>query len=320
MPYCVNCGVKQVENKSICHKCWLDPALDYAIINHFLATNKIGSIEKNTRNFSFPGEKASLALSFFVLTLILLVLNIISFGIFILYIVYSLIQLFLTEIKNKKNMIEVSDKNFKELNNLSKLICYRLGIPFSPVYITQSPNYNAYTQGFLKKTWIVLNSAIIEDFTHDEIAFILGHEYAHIRSRHTTWLTIMGPSSNSTKSFFSIITKLCLNFWSLKSEYTADRGGIIAIRDPEVGVNTLIKLCAGSKLISSLKSAELTKVHGNTDNLISKVLELMGTHPFPANRIKQIKKFSQSRTYQIFITFDDFITQNHKNICHNKQK
>jgi Zn-dependent protease with chaperone function len=294
MPFCVNCGTKQIANKSICQKCWLDPSLNKKVIDYFLTENRINQTKNRKIKISYPGEKTSLYLSFFVLFILIIILNILSFGIFVIFLLYALFSLIWTGLKNKKVMLQASENNFKELFNLSKVICYRLGIPLSPIYIMRSQDYNAYTQGFFDKTWIVISSAIMDDFSPTEIGFILGHEYTHIRSRHTTWLTIMSPASSGTSSFISKVIGICFNLWSLKCEYTADRGGIIAIRDGEAGIKTLLKLCAGHKSTLALNWADIVKSNKD-DNIIEKAIELMGTHPFPINRIKKIYLFCEQK-------------------------
>jgi Zn-dependent protease with chaperone function len=196
-------------------------------------------------------------------------------------------------------MIELTGENFPDLFRMVKLICYRLKAPLLPVYIRQDQDYNAHTQGFLGNAWVVVNSSLIDDFTPGELAFIIGHEFAHIKRRHTTWLTLMSPASgNISSQLLGSLIRTIFNLWSLKCEHTADRGGLIAVRSMEDAAGALIKVAAGQKLSSQVDWRQALKEHDKRDGFLMKAAELLGTHPFPINRIKEIYMFSESRKYK----------------------
>jgi Zn-dependent protease with chaperone function len=181
------------------------------------------------------------------------------------------------------------------------VICYRLKIPLSPVYIQQNEDYNAYTMGFLGKAWVVVNSSLVEDFLPTELAFVIGHEFAHIKKRHTTWLTIMSPASNISVSIVSNFVRIIFNLWSLKCEHTADRGGLLAIRNVDSAISALAKLVAGKTLGEKMDWQKMVRDHESKDNFLLKASELLGTHPFPVKRIKEVYTFSQSQKYRLIL-------------------
>lgn len=194
-------------------------------------------------------------------------------------------------------MIQVSPDNLPDVFNISKVVCYRLRVPLLPVYICQSPEYNAYTKGSLGHAWVVLHTSLIDRFSHEEIAFIIGHEFAHIKRRHTTWLTLMSPASNVSISILSGLIQTIFNLWSLKKEYTADRGGLLATRELTVAISALMKLATGATMASRFDWKSLIREQENRETFFLKVVEVLGTHPFPINRIKELLAFSESKSY-----------------------
>ena len=63
------------------------------------------------------------------------------------------------------------------------------------LYITQNPILNSHTFGH-KKPYIMLNNAIVEAMTDDELLGVIGHEIGHILSGHclyTTMVYLMRP-------------------------------------------------------------------------------------------------------------------------------
>ena len=84
--------------------------------------------------------------------------------------------------------------------------------------------------------------------------------------------------------------------WSLKCEHTADRGGLIATKDMESAANSLIKMSTGSMLSKEINWKKMTENY-NDRNFFVDMTELLGSHPFPIKRIKEIELFSNSKKY-----------------------
>jgi len=297
MPYCVNCGVQYNGVVSICGQCYLDPTILERTIDEKLKSFTIQSGRRNDIDFAYFGERTSLFFSISVLIVVSAILGTLSFGIFVGMVVFSIISLRIASFRNRGLMIQVSPMNFPHLFNISKIVCYRLRIPLLPVYIHQSPEYNAYTNGFFGHAWVVLHTGLIDSFSHAEIAFVMGHEFAHIKRRHTTWLTLMSPASNVSVSILSGLIKTIFNLWSLKCEYTADRGGLLTTREVSVAINSLIKLVVGASMASQVDWKSLIREHEKKETFFVKAAEVLGTHPFPINRIKEVLAFSESKAY-----------------------
>jgi Zn-dependent protease with chaperone function len=277
----------------------MDPRITEANIDNRLKTFSNMRPDNKSFDFSYFGERTSLFFSFIILIILTIVLGLVSFGLFFVIIFLSLINLFVRSIRNKGQLVQVNSNNFPDLFRLVKVICYRLKLPLSPVYIVQNQDYNAYTMGFMGQAWVVVNSSIIEDFSPMEIAFVLGHEFAHIKKRHTTWLTIMSPASNTPVSLISSCVRIIFNLWSLKCEHTADRGGLIAVGNIDPAISALVKLATGKRLSTNVDWQKIVKDHESRDNIILKASELLGTHPFPAKRMKELYTFSQSKRFHL---------------------
>ena len=297
MPYCVNCGKDYEKQPSICMNCFLDPAILEVRVDqklHQLAFSNFGS----GGDFSYFGERTCLALSVTILAILAFIIGTISFGLFFVMVVLALVNLKISNIRSRGSMIRLSADNFPDLYRLMKVVCYRLKVPLLPVYIHQEREYNAYTQGFLRDAWVVLNSELVEDFTPLELTFVLGHEAAHVKRRHTTWLTLMSPASNISTALVSGIVRTVFNFWSLKCEHTADRGGLLAVRDFDAAISALLKLAAGLQMAAKTDWKKLIAEHEEKDSILLKATELLGTHPFPVRRIKEVYEFSRTEKYR----------------------
>jgi len=296
MSYCVNCGNNYSLVSGICSACYSDQRIPNRIIEDKLKHIKTNRDQEHIPLFGYPGEKAALVLSLIISVIIAIILGTISIGIFIALLAINLIYLKMSHISNKKNMIQVSEHNFAKVLTIAKVGAYRLSLPLPEIYVTESSDYNAYTMGFSKYGFIVLNSALIKDFQPEELLFIIGHEMGHMKKLHTTWLSLLNPSKQSSAQFvLSPIINVIFNVWSIKAEYTADQGGLIACKNVGAAINSFVKLAGGNFAKEEIDIKNLLDQNNEKEEFISNILEFFNTHPFIQNRIKQINIFNKSQ-------------------------
>lgn len=299
MSYCVNCGKQYGEPISVCPVCFYDPVTPKEIIECELLKKKEGYAQPDNLTIGFPGEKAALILSIIISIIITIVLGILSFGIFIVILLVSLIYLKISHLTSQKNMVRCSESNFRKIYRIAKVAAHRLNIPLPEVYITNDPQYNAYTMGFYKYGFIVINSSIASDFKPNELLFIIGHEMGHMKKYHTTWLNLLNPAKTAgTKFFFAPLMQVIFNVWSVKAEYTADQAGLIACKDLKSAVLSLLKLAGGLDVEKEVDITKLIDQKKEHNEILVNLVEYLGTHPFIENRIKQLMSFNSSHKYQ----------------------
>lgn len=151
-------------------------------------------------------------------------------------------------VEGKGNYYEVTGKSFPRIDNLCNIAKDRLSINFDfPIFIKRDWEYNAYTTGS-KTPIMVLHSSIVEDFSDDELLFIIGHEMGHRKSKHTVFHFMANNVIMLARTFGYIgeVTLqsliIALKEWERKSELTADRAGFIANQCKDASMNALFKL------------------------------------------------------------------------------
>jgi len=293
MSYCVNCGTEYGNPSGICPKCYSDQVVPNEIIDTELSKNKLKPPDPHDLKFGFPGEKGALILSIVISVILAFILGAISLGLFFAILILSLIYLKIRHISSQKNMIRASEDNFKDVFNLAKLAAFRLNLGTPEVYIVQEPQYNAYTMGFYKYGFVVLNSKLVSDFKPSQLMYVIGHELGHIKRYHTTWLSLLNPArAGSAKFVFAPVMRVIFNVWSVKTEYTADQAGLIACKDLDAAIGSLLKIAGGADVEKEVDYSKIARPQGEATELLSGVVEYLGTHPFIENRINQLKDFS----------------------------
>jgi Zn-dependent protease with chaperone function len=298
MRYCVNCGRPYDKPSGICPDCLSDQTAPDEVINAVLIGK---SFTPNNPGFGFPGEKAALILSVIISLIIAIILGMMSFGLFFVILVLNLIYLKINHLTSRKNMIRVSENSFKSVFKLAKIAAYRLKLPLPEVFITEDPQYNAYTMGFYRYGFIVINSSMARDFKADELLFVIGHEMGHMKKYHTTWLNLLAPARvGGARFIFAPLMQVIFNVWSVKAEYTADQAGLIACKDVNSAVVSLLKIAGGRQVEKEVDIGKI--VNRRADEILSGMAEYLGTHPFIENRVKQLINISGTVPYYHSLT------------------
>jgi len=179
-----------------------------------------------------------------------------------------------------RNSIKASPQAFPEVYEKVRLAAERLSIEAPAAYITQSPAVNAYLVRLgLRKKVVMINTGLLRAMEGDELLFILGHELSHAKYGRLRRIPGVGLLYIVRPQF---------------NEYRCDRGGLVACRNIDASVRSLLKLVTGKEFIDrvNVKSFEKEK-----EEAPSKVLQRLASHPMIDARIKELIKFSESPAY-----------------------
>jgi Zn-dependent protease with chaperone function len=173
-------------------------------------------------------------------------------------------------IESTFNGIRLGPRQFPEIWVRAILAARILGLPKMPdVYISGDSQWNTYTYGTDTSAFIVLGTAILNNFQNDELLFVLAREMGHCRAGHALWKTVSrflvgdmsthGVLSNGVLNAISLsptkwlqdAVDLPLMAWSRQADITADRAALLAIGDEALARRVL--------LAWSIRSARLLK-------------------------------------------------------------
>jgi len=295
MRYCVNCGTPYEKPSPLCPKCHFDQRVPEELVDAALAQPPSPS---TLPSFQYPGERVALLLSIIASVVVAVLLGVVSLGLFAALVLVSLVDLKVSQIAFRRRMIPVSPQSFPLVHRLSKLAAYRLRLPLPEMYVTQDATYNAHTRGFFRDGFIVLHSQLVEDFEPRELLFVIGHEMGHIKRFHTTWLTLLNPAAGAAaRVLLAPVMRLIFNVWSVKAEYTADRGGLIASADLEGAARALLKIAGGAGAAREVSFDEIRQAT-EEPGILPSLVEYLGDHPFIRNRLTQAVHYAVSRDFR----------------------
>jgi Zn-dependent protease with chaperone function len=223
---------------------------------------------------------------------ILIYLGLIISIIGIIYIIIGfLVTLFLHGISIghiRNNGVKLTEKQFPGIYNRAKKVAFDIGIKNLPdIYIVQSGGIlNAFATAFLGRNFIVLYSDIVEivkDGHEEELNFIIAHELAHIKRKHTTKQLLILPA---------LWVPFLGNAYSRACEYTCDRIATVYTKSTKDATNALAILAVGKSLFVSLDIADYIQNARAESGLFIWLSLLLSTHPPLPKRIEAIQYFN----------------------------
>jgi Zn-dependent protease with chaperone function len=204
---------------------------------------------------------------------------------FLLLLVLGIIYVQLNQAQFLGNAIRIYQNQFPEIYEIFRIHAVNLQINKASLYIVQNPIPNAYTIGITSCS-VILTSGLVEQFSLKELNFTLAHELGHYKAGHTKISTLINPLG-STNIFSNII----FGFWQRKTEYSADRCGLILSKDLDSGITALLKLSIGGKLFEDFNLNGYLAQIKKADTTSVKLSELLIDHPLTTNRIRKLIYF-----------------------------
>lgn len=172
-------------------------------------------------------------------------------------------------IESTFNGIRMGPRQLPDVWKQAVLAARILGLPSMPdVYVAGDQQWNTYTFGTDSSAFIVLGTAILTNFTGDELLFVLAREMGHCRAGHALWKSVTRFLNGDISLHGGLLSNGLLNAihpmkllegavemplmaWSRQSDITADRAGLLAVGDEALARRVL--------LAWSIKSARLLK-------------------------------------------------------------
>lgn len=176
-----------------------------------------------------------------------------------------------------------------------------LGFTMDVKFYIGGPSYNAYVvHSSGQPVAVVMGAKVLEDFSSAEVAFVLGHELAHILYSHDIFPLNMQLHSYQVEKLISIKDKLHSNMWPRRAQVTADRIGLICCQDLEAAVSALYKVYAGASLPQG--STDVDALLAEYDRFQSTIKDWTAASDayreiYPLSRVKCLKLFSESAAY-----------------------
>jgi predicted Zn-dependent protease len=198
--------------------------------------------------------------------------------------------------------VRVSERQFSRIFSLTKTCADTLQIALPQVYIVSSPHLNAATYGTPEESLIFMNSALVENYTDEELLTVIGHECGHIHNSHVIYLTALHYLNQIANSLVGIVARpatLALLAWSRRAEITCDRAGMLCSKDLNVATRALTKLVLGSrKLYEEFNMDAFLEQYEEGKESVGRYMEAFASHPWLPKRVLAMRSFAESEMFR----------------------
>ncbi len=213
------------------------------------------------------------------------------------------------------NAVQVGPTQRPALNALLADVCLTLDWPERPeLYVTQSPEVNAWAIGF-ERPFIVVSSGALELLeSDDERRFLLAHELGHIMSGHMLYRTValvilaIGSLALFPVGLAILPFQLALLEWHRKSELSTDRAALLAVQDVVAAQNAFMRLAGGrdfgdtTSVEEFMRQASSYEVGGDGwDRMFQLLNTVFRQHPFHTVRAGELERWRTGGDYDAII-------------------
>ncbi|HLK37381.1 MAG TPA: M48 family metallopeptidase, partial [Polyangiaceae bacterium] len=197
--------------------------------------------------------------------------------------------------------VKVSDRQFPRIHGLTKRACDVLGIAKPQVFVVNDPRFNAATYGTNDDSFVLVHSALVEQYSDEELLTVIGHECGHIHNSHVAYLTALHYLTFMAGMFVPWILQpalVALRTWSRRAEVTCDRAGMLVSKDATAAERAIAKLAVGSRrLYEEFNLDAFLEQHEEGTQGIGRYMEVFATHPWLPKRVLAMRVFGESQLY-----------------------
>lgn len=197
--------------------------------------------------------------------------------------------------------VKVTDKQFPRVHGMIKEICAYEKVECPAVYVYEDYYYGAESYG-IGNMWIELSAKTIQDFSEDELKFVLSREIYKISDGVTKQKTMMEERFKMIRQMapneLEQTSKMSFYHWYRLANYSADNYGYLMCGNIKSSINAILKLVLNSKILT--EQVNLKEFIGQAssinklDDMVFNYTKADESVPYAPHRIQNLLAFAVS--------------------------
>lgn len=210
--------------------------------------------------------------------------------------------------------VQVTPKQFKRVYEIAKDIAEILNITLPAIFVYEDLYYRADVEGF-DIPWVEMTAKLIQDFTDDELKFVLGKLFASIQCKQHKYEAIskalnevtnyvdMIPVMNIANAFhildgYKLNLMPTINSWRRCACYSTDACGLLLCGSFKVAVNAILKqILNNCDLVSEVNIKEYIEKTNEIKNMSGKMVQYSKIDeaiPYGPYRVLELLRYTSS--------------------------
>lgn len=196
--------------------------------------------------------------------------------------------------------VKVSDQQYPRVWEAAKRAGEALRVRVPVVFASPTSSMRVKVLGTEDAPHLIVNLELAEKLDDTELVAAIAHELAHIQNGHILYTTALHYLNTSAAFFVRWVIQpaiMTLQAWSRRAEITCDRASLLAVRDVEKTLQSMVRVELGLDKASAFNAEEYLKSVPDVKKGIGRFAEMFRSHPYVPKRVQALRLFAGSALY-----------------------
>ena len=197
--------------------------------------------------------------------------------------------------------VKVSDQQYPRVWRAARTAGAALRVQVPVVFAAPTSSIKVKCLGTEDSPHLIVNLDLAEKLDETELVAAIGHELGHVQNGHILYATALHYLTSSAAFFVRWVVQpaiMTLQAWSRRAEVTCDRAALLAVRDLDKTLGTIVKLELGLDKGSAFNAEEYLKsIQDVKKGGFGRFAEMFRSHPYVPKRVQALRLFAESALY-----------------------
>jgi Zn-dependent protease with chaperone function len=199
--------------------------------------------------------------------------------------------------------VKVSDSQYPRVFEAARKAGAALRVRVPTIFASPSEEIGVKALGMEDAPYLVVNMKLAEILDDNALVVAIAHELGHVQNGHVLYSTALHYLRHSAVFFVrwavqpAIVT---LQAWSRRAEITCDRAALLAVKDVDVALQSMVTVAMGPTNAAGFDAAAyLRDLPEASGSRFSNFSEMFKSHPALGKRVQALRWFADSAYYAI---------------------
>jgi Zn-dependent protease with chaperone function len=196
--------------------------------------------------------------------------------------------------------VKVSDQQYPRVYEAAKAAGAALHVRVPVVFAAPTDKIKVKVLGTEDAPHLIVNLEAAEKLDDQELIAAIGHELGHVQNGHILYATALHYLTSSAAFFVRWVVQpaiMTLQAWSRRAEVTCDRAALLAVRDLDKALSSMVKVELGLEQGSAFNVEDYLKQPPDVNKGLSRYGELFRSNPYVPKRVQALRLFANSALY-----------------------
>ena len=198
--------------------------------------------------------------------------------------------------------VKVSDQQYPRVYEAAKAAGAALRVKVPVIFAAPSKSFKVKVLGTEDAPHLIVNMELAEALDDTELVAAIARELGHIQNGHILYTTALHYLNTSAAFFVRWVVQpaiMTLQAWSRRADVTCDRASLLAVRDLDKTLTSMVRIEMGIDKGSAFNAEEYLRglSSGDVKKGIGRYAELFRSHPYVPKRVHALRLFAGSALY-----------------------